>query len=202
MLSHKRLAVVVTSAFAALALAACTTLSASATAQPTPGPSESGAASEQFGTGCTSMPTDPNDPASFQAMAKQKVAAAAEANPKLTTLAAALREANLTDTLNNAENITVFAPTDDAFAKIAVADLEAMLSDQATLKQILTYHVVPQTLTPDNLAGTHTTLEGSDLTVTGSGTKFMVNETANIVCGNIKTANATLYFVDGVLLPS
>jgi uncharacterized surface protein with fasciclin (FAS1) repeats len=201
MLSHKRLAIV-TCAVAALALSACSALSVNATTQPTPGPSESGVASEPFGTGCTSMPTDPNDPASFQAMAEQKVATAAEANPELKTLVAAIKQADLADTLNNAENITVFAPTDDAFLKIAAADLQAILSDQATLKQILTYHVVPETLTPDNLAGIHATMEGGDLTVTGSGTEFVVNGTANVVCGNVKTANATVYFVDGVLLPS
>jgi uncharacterized surface protein with fasciclin (FAS1) repeats len=135
-------------------------------------------------------------------MAQERVATAAAANPDFEVLVAAVKQAGLTDSLNNAENITVFAPINDAFGKIAAADLEAILADQEMLRQILTYHVVPETLTPDNLAGTHVTLEGTDLTVTGSGTEFTINGTATVVCGNIKTANATVYAIDGVLLPS
>ncbi len=204
MSSHKRLAVAITSAVAVLALSACSDLSVSATAQPTPatpGPTASGADGEVFGSGCASLPTDPSDPASLEGMAQQKVATAAAANPTLSTLATAIDKAGLTDSLNSAENITVFAPTNDAFAKVAKEDLEAILADQATLQQILTYHVVPETLTPVNLAGTHMTSQGSDLTVTGSGEDFTVNGTAKVVCGNVKTANATVYLVDGVILP-
>jgi len=208
MLSPKRPAVVITSAVAALfLLSACSSLSVSATAQPTstltltPGPAQTGAASEEFGSGCASVPTDPSDPASFEAMAQQPVGTAAAASPMLSTLVTALTKAGLVDALNNAENITVFAPTNDAFAKIAKEDLEVILADQDTLQQILTYHVVPETLTPDNLAGTHMTAQGSDLTVTGSGEDFTVNGTAKVVCGNVKTANATVYLVDGIILP-
>jgi uncharacterized surface protein with fasciclin (FAS1) repeats len=67
---------------------------------------------------------------------------------------------------------------------------------------VLTYHVVPGQLTPDQLAGTHTTLQGDTLQVTGSGQDFTVNGNASVVCGNIKTANATVYLIDQVLLPT
>ena len=56
-------------------------------------------------------------------------------------------------------------------------------------------------ITPETLAGTHTTLEGGDLTVEGSADAFTVNGTAHIICGNVQTANATVYIIDGVLLP-
>ena len=56
-------------------------------------------------------------------------------------------------------------------------------------------------IAPETLAGTHTTLQGSDLTVEGMGDAYTVNGTSNIICGNVQTANATVYLLDGVLLP-
>ena len=94
----------------------------------------------------------------------------------------------------------MFAPTNDAFAKIPAATLKTVLADKATLTKILTYHVVSGQLIPDQLAGTHKTLEGGTVTVTGSGQAFKVNG-ANVVCGNVQTANATVYIVDTVLMP-
>ncbi|GIH11114.1 hypothetical protein Rhe02_91810 [Rhizocola hellebori] len=202
MLSHKRLAVVVTSAFAALALSACTTLSASATTQPTPGPTQSGAADSEFGAGCAAVPTDPNDPASFEAMAKEPVVTALSANPMFSMFVAAVNKAGLAETLNNTGNITVFVPTNDAFAKVSAEDLNAVMADQTVLTQLLSYHVVPEALAPDKLAGTYQTQTGDNVTITGSGTEFKVNDTAKVVCGNVKTSNATVYAVDSILLPS
>ena len=78
-----------------------------------------------------------------------------------------------------------------------------MQADKATLTAILTEHVVGQTLTPDKLAGTFDSLNPKQgVTVTGSGESFMVNKTAKAVCGNVKTANATVYIIDTVLLPA
>jgi len=78
-----------------------------------------------------------------------------------------------------------------------------VLADQATLKKVLTYHVVAGQLGPDQLAGTHKTLEGGKLTIQGSGEDFTVGTGgAKVVCGNIPTANATVYVVDSVLMPS
>ncbi len=156
----------------------------------------------EFGPGCAAVPADAGNPGSFQAMAMQPTATAASGNPLLSTLVTAVTQAQLADSLNQAEEITVFAPVNDAFAKVPAADLEAVLADNATLTKILTYHVVPGKLAPDSLAGTHKTLEGTDLTVTGSGTEFKVNETAAVVCGNVKTANGIVYLIDTVLMPS
>jgi uncharacterized surface protein with fasciclin (FAS1) repeats len=156
---------------------------------------------QPFGAGCASVPT--SGKGSFDGMSTDPVATAASNNPLLSTLVTAVTKAGLVDTLNNAQGITVFAPTNDAFAKIDKATLDKVLADKATLTAILTEHVVGQTLTPDKLAGTFDTLNPKQgVTVTGSGQSFMVNKTANVVCGNVKTANATVYIIDTVLLPA
>jgi uncharacterized surface protein with fasciclin (FAS1) repeats len=159
------------------------------------------AGAQTFGPGCSAVPA--SGAGSFNGMATAPVASAASANPLLKTLVAAVKKAGLVDTLNSAQGITVFAPTDDAFGKIPKKTLNAVLADKATLTKILTYHVVAGQLTPQQLAGTHKTLEGGTLTVKGSGQDFTVgNGGAKVVCGNIPTANATVYVVDSVLMPS
>ena len=159
------------------------------------------AAGGEFGSGCAAVPTDASNPGSFAAMAKEPVATAASGNPVLTTLVGAVKKANLVDSLNTAQGITVFAPANAAFEKIPAATLDGVLADNEQLTKLLTYHVVPGRLAPDQLAGTHTTLEGEQLTVAGSGTDFTVNGTSSVVCGNVQTENATVYIVDGVLMP-
>ena len=157
------------------------------------------AGAQTYGPGCSSIPS--SGAGSFNGMATEPVASAASANPLLKTLVAAVGKAGLVDTLNSADGITVFAPTDDAFGKIPKKDLNAVLADKATLTKILTYHVVPGQLGPDQIAGTHKTLEGDTVKVTGSGEDFSVNG-AKVLCGNIPTANATVYVIDSVLMPS
>jgi uncharacterized surface protein with fasciclin (FAS1) repeats len=154
-----------------------------------------------FGPGCAAVPADPANAGSFQAMAQVPVATAASGNPLLSTLVTAVKKAGLVDSLNSADGITVFAPTNDAFAKIPEATLNKVLADKKTLTSILTYHVVPGKLAPAELAGTHKTLQGQELTVTGSGEDFKVAGTASVVCGNVPTANATVYIIDSVLMP-
>ncbi|MFF6906507.1 fasciclin domain-containing protein [Streptomyces sp. NPDC012389] len=153
-----------------------------------------------FGPACATVPQD--GAGSFDGMAKDPVATAASNNPELSTLVTAVQKAGLVDTLNNAENITVFAPTNDAFAKIPKADLDAVLNDKAMLTKILTYHVVGEKLTPQQLEnGTFDTLQKSTLTTSGSGESYKVDDSANVVCGNVPTANATVYIIDTVLMP-
>ena len=77
-------------------------------------------------------------------------------------------DVDLVDTLNGDE-FTVFAPVDDAFAKIDPATIESLKTDSATLSSILTYHVVPGQLSPDMVVGTQTTVQGGTVEVTGSG---------------------------------
>ncbi|MFE5830054.1 fasciclin domain-containing protein [Streptomyces sp. NPDC056508] len=153
-----------------------------------------------FGPACAGVPKE--GAGSFDGMAKDPVATAASNNPALSTLVTAVKQAGLVDTLNNAQNITVFAPTNEAFAKIPKADLDKVLADKATLTKILTYHVVGQKLTPKQLEnGTFETLEKSTLTTKGSGEEYTVNDSSKVVCGNVPTANATVYIVDTVLMP-
>jgi uncharacterized surface protein with fasciclin (FAS1) repeats len=155
---------------------------------------------QPFGPGCSTVPKD--GAGSFDGMAKDPVATAASHNPALSTLVTAVKKAGLVDTLNSAENITVFAPSNDAFAKIPKADLDKVLNDKAQLTKILTYHVVGQKLAPKDLGnGSYTTLEKSRLTTSGSGESYTVNDSAKVVCGNVKTANANVYIIDTVLMP-
>ena len=153
-----------------------------------------------FGTACSAVPA--TGAGSFDGMSTAPVATAASNNPVLSTLVTAVGAAGLGDTLNSAEDITVFAPTNDAFAALDPATLDAALADpKGLLTTVLTYHVVAGRLAPDMLAGTHTTLQGDTIEVTGSGEAFMVNGAATVVCGNVQTANATVYLIDAVLLP-
>ena len=153
---------------------------------------------QPFGPACASVPT--GGAGSFDGMSKDAVATAASNNPALSTLVTAVTKAGLVDTLNNATDITVFAPTNDAFAKLPKKDLDAVLNDKAMLTKVLTNHVVAGRLDPMQLAGTHDTLAKTELKVTGSGEDFMVGD-AKVVCGNVQTMNATVYIIDSVLLP-
>jgi uncharacterized surface protein with fasciclin (FAS1) repeats len=161
------------------------------------------AGADTFGPGCKLIPSDGKG--SFNGMATDPVATAASNNPLLKTLVSAVGVAGLGDTLNSADAITVFAPTDDAFAKIPKKTLDGVLADKALLTKILTHHVVAGKLSPDQVAGEHKTLAGDTITVTGSGDAFTVDNAggpAKVLCGNIPTANATVYVVDSVLMPA
>ena len=173
----------------------------SETPSETPTEEATPAADGPFGAGCAGVPTDPNDQGSVEGMLDDPVATAASNNPLLKTLVAAVTEAGLVDTLNSAEALTVFAPTDDAFAKIPKKDLNALLADKEMLTTVLTHHVVAGKIAPEDLAGDHETLAGDTLTVEGSGEDFTIGDAA-VVCGNVTTANATVYVIDSVLSPA
>ncbi|WP_436758449.1 fasciclin domain-containing protein [Streptosporangium sp. V21-05] len=171
----------------------------SATQSPMETPTEDAMAGAPFGTACSAVPA--SGEGSFTGMADDPVATAASNNPVLSTLVAAVKKAGLVDTLNSAKDITVFAPTDDAFAKIPKATLDKVLADKATLTKILTYHVVAGKKSPADLGDASLeTLQGGTLTVKGSGEDYTVND-SKVVCGNVPTGNATVYIVDTVLMP-
>jgi uncharacterized surface protein with fasciclin (FAS1) repeats len=159
------------------------------------------------GAGCAGYADAvPDGAGSVAGMAEDPVATAASNNPILTTLTAAVSgglnpKVNLVDTLNGGE-FTVFAPVDDAFAKLPKATVKAlsMPKNKALLEQILTYHVVSGQITPDAIAGMQTTVEGESVDVTGAGDDLMVNG-ASVICGGVHTANATVYLIDTVLTP-
>jgi uncharacterized surface protein with fasciclin (FAS1) repeats len=157
---------------------------------------------QPFGPGCAAVPK--SGKGSFDGMSQDPVATAASNNPALSTLVTAVKAAGLVDTLNTTEDITVFAPSNDAFKSLDPATLKKALGDpKGLLTDVLTVHVVPGRLSPDQLAGEHQTLnKSSKVTVTGSGESFKVNGKSNVVCGNVQTANATVYIIDSVLLPT
>jgi uncharacterized surface protein with fasciclin (FAS1) repeats len=212
----RRSAAVLAAAGLACGLAACSSSSTSGTASgsttsatsPMASDNSSAAAapaSVDFGSACSAVPASGSG--SFTGMAQDPVATAASNNPVLSTLVAAVKAAGLVDTLNNAQGITVFAPANAAFQKIPAATLSGVLANKSELTKILTYHVVSGRLTPAQLAGTHATLEGGSLTVSGSGENFTVTggtstNTASVICGNVQTANATVYIIDTVLMPA
>jgi uncharacterized surface protein with fasciclin (FAS1) repeats len=162
---------------------------------------------EPFGAGCSAVPTE--GAGSFTGMASAPVATAASNNPVLSTLVQAVTAANLIDTLNTTQDITVLAPADPAFEAVPADALNGLLADNAQLTAVLTHHVIPGRLTPDQLAGTHTTLNNDEVTIEGSGENFtiamddtVVGAQASVICGNAQTANATVYIIDQVLEPS
>ncbi|MGW2740969.1 fasciclin domain-containing protein [Streptomyces sp. NPDC001450] len=170
-----------------LALGGLTSQSHAQDASPSP--------SGTFGSGCSALSQKADT-------AKDKVVEAASAYPQLSQLVAAVVRAQLGRTLDQKPDVTLFAPNQQAFQNVTASQLSSLLSDQGQLKKVLTYHVVDKQITPDQLSnGSFTTVEGSKLTTSGSGTDFKVNDKANIVCGNIKAANATIYVVDAVLQP-
>ncbi|MDR6971767.1 fasciclin domain-containing protein [Leifsonia shinshuensis] len=202
-------------AAAALALTACSSGAGSATNDKSSAPMESSSpsastmdpAADLVGPGCAAYAKQvPSGSGSVAGMAEDPVATAASNNPLLTTLVASVSgklnpNVNLVDTLNGGQ-FTVFAPVDDAFKKIDPATIDTLKTDAgaATLTSILTYHVVPGQLSPKEIVGTHKTVEGGDVTVTGSGDSLKVND-ANVICGGVHTANATVYLIDSVLMP-
>ena len=157
------------------------------------------------GPGCAAYASAvPEGAGSVAGMAQDPVATAAGNNPLLTTLVSAVSgklnaQVNLVDTLNSGE-FTVFAPVDAAFAKVPAATIDTLKADAALLQKVLTYHVVPGRLSPDQVTGTQTTVQGGSVDVSGSGDALKVDG-ANVVCGGVQTANATVYLIDSVLMP-
>ena len=135
----------------------------------------------------------PDGPASVSGMSQDPVAVAASNNPMLTTLTQAVSgqlnpQVNLVDTLNSGQ-YTVFAPTDAAFSKLPAATINELKTNSDMLKSILTYHVVPGQLSPAQVDGSHPSVQGAPVNVTGSGNGLKVNN-AGLVCGGVPTANA------------
>ena len=184
----------------AIGFAAAAAIGLAVAAAPT---AAAGPQTNLVGPGCTAYSNQvPTGPGSVAGMSGDPVAVAASNNPLLTTFTAALSgklnpQVNLVDTLDNGQ-FTVFAPTDQAFAKLDAATLDSLKTNAPLLTKILTYHVVPGQLSPAQVAGTHNTVQGAPLTATGNG--MQVNN-ASVVCGGVQTTNATVYMIDTVLMP-
>ncbi|MBO1767916.1 fasciclin domain-containing protein [Allobranchiibius sp. GilTou38] len=197
-------------AIGAIALTACGSSSGSGSSSAAPSSSSSSSSSSgstataavPFGPGCSAVPK--TGKGSFGGMTQDTVATAASNNPLLSTLVTAVKKAGLVDTLNNTQNLTVFAPTNDAFAKLPKATLDKVLADKTMLTKILTNHVLATRLGPDKIVGTHQTLAKTSDTVSGTVPTLTVKggATAKIICGNVQTANANVYIIDTVLVPA
>jgi uncharacterized surface protein with fasciclin (FAS1) repeats len=117
------------------------------------------------------------------------------------TLSAAIQQAGLVDTLKGKGPFTVFAPTDQAFAKIPKAQLDALLADKSKLTKVLTYHVVAgKVMAADVKAGSVKSVEGSNLTITTNNGGVQVNN-ANVVKTDVTASNGVIHAIDSVLMP-
>ncbi len=136
---------------------------------------------------------------SMSVMAQDIVDVAVKAG-NFTTLVAAVKAAGLVDTLKGAGPFTVFAPTDEAFAKVPKATLDALLADKAALTKVLTYHVVPgKVMAADVRAGKVKTVQGQELTMSTMG-GVMVNN-AKVVAADVPASNGVIHAIDTVLMP-
>lgn len=218
----QRLAAVGAMAAMTVALAACgsgsSTSGSSGATSAAAAPTTSAAAMDNgvttnadvFGPACSQLPQG-DAPGSLNAMGPQPVATAASTNPLLTTLVTAVKDAGLVDTLNSQKAITVYAPYNGAFdaVKKQLGDqaFNALLADKQKLTALLEYHVVPQRYDAKGLvaAGKTTELAGGDVTIGGTATAPTLTDgqgnTANVLCGNIPTSNATVFVIDKVLMP-
>ena len=189
----------------ALTAAACGSSTSSAPAASGASPSHHAMAhhamaeTARFGSDCGMIPA--TGMGSFHGMSMDPVVTAATHNPLLTTLAKDINTAGLTADLNSMHAVTVFAPANTAFSKLPASSM-TMMHRQAELAKILKYHVVSGHITPAQLASGKplTTLEGGTLKPSKMGAVYEVN-TADVICGNIQTANATVYVINKVLIP-
>ena len=138
--------------------------------------------------------------------AQQDIVDTAVADGRFTTLVAAVQAAGLVDTLKGAGPYTVFAPTDEAFAKLPAGTIEGLLNDLPKLSNILLYHVVPGKAMAADVLGldgqaAQTALEGASIAISIDGDKVMLNETTQVVITDIETSNGVIHVIDTVLLP-
>ena len=140
--------------------------------------------------------------ASAQGAPTKDIVETAVAAGSFKTLATALTAAGLIETLKSKGPFTVFAPTDEAFAKIPPAALEALLKDKAALTKVLTYHVVAGKVMAKDVVklSTAKTVEGADVAIMVMDGKVMVNK-AHVVKTDIETSNGVIHVIDSVIMP-
>jgi uncharacterized surface protein with fasciclin (FAS1) repeats len=160
-----------------------------------------------FGAGCGEIP--PAGEGSFAGMSDDPVATAVVHSAAFQAFGAALAAAHLTGPLDSQRDVTVLAPANAAFAAMPQDLLGQVMGDTPRLTAVLTHHVIQGRLSPDRLAGTHTTLNNDRVTIDVTPQAFTVaaegtllgTAPASVVCGNVQTANATVYLIDQVLTP-
>lgn len=160
-----------------------------------------------FGPGCAALPAE--GPSSPAGLAAAPAATAMAAVPGLSATMTTVHAAALAASLDATEDLTVLAPVNEAFAAVPPATLDPLMADTPRLTALVTHHVIAGRLAPAELAGTHTTLGGGQVTVTGAGEAYTVSADqtllgaadATVICGNLPTINATVYILDQVLAP-
>jgi hypothetical protein len=207
----RRMAAVMVAAVLPLSVAACTAGDGSSTAPAASSASSSGipadtpsspaeGVSQPFGPSCPNLP-DTGDGSLVDLSQRDWLTALAQV-PAMSQLSVTTALAELGDDFSGLEDATVFAPTDVAFRTLGMARARELLTMPAEAADVVRYHVVPGRLAPKGLPGTHRTLTGQTVEVTGSGEDFTVNGQAAIICGNLQTKNANVYLIDKVLEPS
>jgi uncharacterized surface protein with fasciclin (FAS1) repeats len=179
--------------------ASSTAAGAAATHHPMASPSHAMAGTARFGPDCGMVPA--TGMGSFHGMSMAPVVTAARHNPLLTSFAADVKMAGLTSDLNSMHAVTVFAPANSAFSKLPASEM-GMMHSTTELAKILKYHIVSGRVTPAELAHGMAlqTLEGGSVKGAKMGSVYEVNN-AQVICGNIQTANATVYVINKVLVP-
>src|ERR1022692_2878851 len=174
------------------------TPTANADASPAPTPAASGTAA-RIGADCSMIPNAGQG--SVGSMSTQQAITAASSNPQLSVFLAAVRSAGLDKTLNARHAYTLMIPANSAFAALSKTQI-IQLKNSGDLLNIVRYHALKARVGPQQFASgaKPATLQGKPLTLSKSGSAYKVNG-ATVLCGNIKTANATVYIVNKVLLP-
>lgn len=203
MRSQASLAVVLIAALLTAAAVACGT-APPAPASPTGGPplplsSPTRSTTASIGAGCGLFPA--HGSGSLGAMSAMRTFTAASRNPHLSAFSSAIRAASLSAELNRMRSFTLFIPVNSAFAELSPAQLH-FLRSRANLVDLVRHQVVPHPVTPAQIArGARVTTQSGDLLALGKQGRAYRIDRATVLCGNIKTANGTLYVIDKVLLP-
>lgn len=157
---------------------------------------------EEAGQPTASQESESTETASTDENMSKTIVDIASENGNFKTLTTALTEAGLVETLSGDGPFTVFAPTDEAFAKLPAGTVESLLKDKEKLTSILTYHVVPgKVMAADVVKLTSaTTVQGQDVTVKVEGDSVMIND-AKVVTTDIEASNGVIHVIDTVILP-
>jgi uncharacterized surface protein with fasciclin (FAS1) repeats len=173
--------------------------------QPAASPSPSAdmvpvSANGTFGTDCAAFPA--SGQGSLTWMAREPLGIATAHSKILSELAHAIRVAGLTRTLDSARGITLFAPDNDAFDALGSGNVQTLLANKTDLRKVLEYHLVAGRITPAELASGASlkTLFGPVVRPARTDAGYEVNSAA-VLCGNVQTANATVYILGAVLVP-
>jgi uncharacterized surface protein with fasciclin (FAS1) repeats len=151
------------------------------------------------GSACGFIPV--HGAGSFGSMSGKQAVAAVQSNPQLSVFSSAIKSAALAGELNKMRSFTLFIPVNSAFAALSRSEV-TYLRNRSNLVKVIRRQVVPARVTPAQMASGRTvvSLAGSKLALAKAGTAYRVGA-ATVLCGNIRTANGTIYVIDKVLLP-